>query len=804
MSPRAGDFEPAFIETDFTVPLLDVSSPSSSGLFVTKRHHHNHNHHHRETKPSLSSQSSSRPSPLAAASPSAAVSPALPLLSPGVIVSPGTPPILSATPVASVPSSSSNRNKLLTVPTPQLQRPADGSRGAVNVTDEFGRAVDRKYVVMTSGLSQPSNVAMGPTTIVSDRAKMIVKSVRKIASMNSHQSGLERDDRGVVTSLKSEAIGDGVIAHGSQVLNSSRRQSVNGVRPAGSVIVTASEASKTPYHHRQGQHQPQIDGRDDVALTYERHRLADALRQRSLLVKQSTAHMSNPHRQQVVDRPSMDVKVFPVHNTASGSTMSILSPSSLSGGCVIQQRPQRSESSSRGTITGSVLRPALMRMVAANPEVSRAFRSTVEPNSGASTSSGSATSRKIPPARPSANAVASAASHYRPIQPKPTGMVAGTPVLGGGQYLKLGQAKSASPMVVKCSTSNQFGLSILVPDRSPTELGVGGRPLHPASSLTPYLPMSNVRRATVVSAPLSSPLSVLSVPRLPAAAHVSPKTTAPSLSPHHPPYLHHAAIVSPPPPAPSHCSPSALASGTAPSSAAAPSAISSVTVVRSRSAHQMVSPLPSYGVDSFDQVPLDCSRKNVAPDSAPHVDYVLNLTTSGSQSKLDVHQSEVIDLSGSGAQTASREVSQRRQLEDRRPGQSTQVESCKLEHSTVAKKSFDGQRRNGEERGKTAPVAGLTRPRDGNVAINSEQLVSLVDKVKDVSSMSTAANRQIVDVPSSAVSSMSMGAAKTKKEVDANGNVERRASDFLRTVSTVDDANCSDATEEFHGSPAGW
>jgi hypothetical protein len=386
--------------------------------------------------------------------------------------------------------------------------------------------------------------------------------------------------------------------------------------------------------------------------SYDRHRAIDVAHHRSL-----SDQIPKPVRQfQVVGLTSPNDQLLSIRDSSS-APLSILSSSSLSGGYVIQQqKPPNSHSSPKVTIPGSVLRPALMRMAAANPEASRAFRSTVQGQSSASVIGSVAQSVTSPAApgkvllRPtSARATGSnapdLASHYRTIQPKPVGMAVRGPHFGSPLSAHVdARSLSVNPANIKISTS----MMSHVPHKTSAAAAVS-RPSHSTPAMSPsFAQMSGARRPGI-GAPLSVQSSVLNVPRVPVAAHVSPKTAPlpPSSLPPPPYAVHHSPHVSPLPPPPYRSTSELMPAASTVSRTSSAMSMSSFNAACSRSAHHVVSSAPRYSVDTFDQMPLDCSRKNsvsAADNNASDIDYVLNLTTSGNQSKVDSHQSEVIEV----------------------------------------------------------------------------------------------------------------------------------------------------------------
>jgi hypothetical protein len=625
--------EPAFIETDFTVPI----DASTSGRLPCRVHD-------MKMPPS-----SSRPSPAAAMSPSsAAVSPALPLRSPDPTAVDRTRPILSPVPAAASSSPSPSRAKIL--PAPLVLTPRAGADGAQNlvIKDEFARGSTPslpKYatVVATSHTQQSASAGKGMTPAVSDRAKMIVKSVQQLAGMQHQLTSADRASRQHVI-VNPRSVESKLLVQAHRASSANRVASASVTMAPGSM--TSSSMNRVMAH---GHGQQAAHGRDGiVGSTYDRHRLADVAHQRSF-----SDLIPKPVRQLQLGGVSPTDDHLRHSRDSASAPLSILSPSSLSGGYVYQQQPHNSSSTS---ISGSVLRPALMRMAATNPEASRAFRSTVGPSQGSvlgsstvQTSTSPTASGKIALQRTSASAASDLTSHYRAIQPKPVGIAVCGPPFSSLQPISVDtRAISVSSVYIKSSPSSSMS------SRAPDSMSavIVTRPSHTTSS---FVPITGGSRRPVASNALSSPLSiqpsaVLNVPRVPVAAHVSPKTgPLPPSSLPPPPSMHRSPLVSPLPP-PSHRSSSdlmpAVATMSRNTSSAAKSSSSISAASCNRSAHQVVSTVPRYSIDTFDQMPLDCSRKNSA---AVDVGYVLNLTTSGNQSKADVHQSEVIDLSGSGA-----------------------------------------------------------------------------------------------------------------------------------------------------------
>jgi hypothetical protein len=707
--------EPPFIETDFTVPI----DASTSGRLLYR--------HDIKLAPLSSSSSSSRPSPAAAMSPSsAAVSPALPLRSPDATAVDRSRPILSPATAAVASSPSPNRAKILPVPMVLARRnAADGAQNLV-IKDEFtlarGSTLSHpKYaaVAAASHIQQSASTGTGTTPEVSNRARMIVKPVHHPVSvkqqLNSADSAFRQH---VIVSPRSGEAKLLVEAH--------RSSSVNRVdRPSGAPVTMATgslASSNRVLAHGHGQQA--AHGRGGViGSTYNRHQHAEVARQQSF----SELIPKPVRRFEVVGGSPTDDHLRHVRDSAS-APLSILSSSSLSGGFVYQQQQQQqkhlSQSSHPTPITGSVLRPALMRMAAINPEASRAFRSTVSLSPGsvagpaaAHTTTSPTASGRLVAQRTTASATSDLTSHYRAIQPKPVGMAVRGPHFSSLQSIRVDpRAISAGQINIRSPPSSTTSHA---PDRMSTVIIT--RPPHSTSSS--FVPMTVGSRRPVASSALSVQSAVLNVPRVPVAAHISPKTAPlPPSSLPPPPYMHRSPLVSPPPP-PSHLSTSDLmpvsATVSRNSFTAAKSTSSLSAASCNRSAHQVVSTVPRYSMDSFDQMPLDCSRKNSA---AVDAGCVLNLTTSGNQSKAYVHQSEVIDLSGGSSSGSGGSVNAvaesavtSRQVRGREALESLSTGNGELEDLTVRKKVVVKEEQNDvseQENERLASIVGLKKVTD--------------------------------------------------------------------------------------------
>jgi len=663
--------QPAFIETDFTVPL--VNAPGQGRQVA-------HHHYQRDIKTLSSQCSSSRPSPLTAAvSPSAAVSPAVPLLSPGAIISRGPSPSNTA-------SLLSNHSKVLTVP--QLHRTHSRSPGVFSgdvCVNEYGKSIPR------------SHISRSPSS-----GRLPVHSVVHIANASRHL-GREGGSRHVIIEPLSRQVGDVV----SRALPVSAHQAQYGGSRSSLAEVQKGLASP---RRLSGQHLSAAHQRhhNDVIPVFESHRLASVAQHRSANLHGVQLSRSNSQFQ-IQESALNGSRLVPVEDLSTSAPLSAVSPlSSMSGYCVIQQpKKQSHQSRSKMSMAESLLRPALMRMAAINPEVNVAFKSSASSSQGAanlSTVSDWTSSGGFSSARQCVSHVSDITSHYRTIQPKPMDMASSYANPSGLRVV-------STSSILRQSSLLSPAVSSVVSDR--TSKSVGSRQLHSASPMT-----SSQRSISGVS--LRPQSSLLNVPRVPAAAHVFPKTKFLPASPlpPPPPYIHRVPLISPP-----ITLPRSSANGhskTETISEAPLSISSSLCSTLSRSS------MPHCRVDSFDSVPLDCSRKTNLVDNNTDGNYVLNLTTSGNTSRLDMLQSEVIDLSGGGSNSQNVEHSYHNHSQ-----RSTTDNNVELEDLSVAKKQFgyDGVTgvRGREDVKKIEPVIGGSTKQ---ITTASSYKVKVEDEVK--------------------------------------------------------------------------